>query len=111
RGPARRLIGVVEVDALGSDSVDVCREGRGGIRNLRGGEGVQEPQDVHVRGVQVPLREVHEWRQITETRVIGIQVARATRGRDELIERTRGLVIDIEQRGREVHETRVQTTC
>ena len=66
---------------------------------------------MHVRGVQVPLREVHERREITGARVIGIQVARATRGRDELIERTRGLVIHIEQRGREVHEKRVQTPC
>ena len=63
---------------------------------------------MHVRGVQVPLREVRERREITGPRVIGIEVARATRGRDELIERTRGFVVQIEQRRCKVHEERVQ---
>src|SRR5690242_11763741 len=55
-----RLVVVVEDDPRGARAVDVCGETRRGVRNLGRAAGVEQAADVHVRGVEVPFREIDD---------------------------------------------------
>ena len=91
-----RLVVVVQNDPVRPKAVDVDRKTLGGVRDLGRGEGVQQPDDVHVGSVHVPFREGHEGREVLRIRIVRIEVARAARPGDESIEWCGGIVIHVE---------------
>ena len=103
-----RLIVVVEDDSTGTQPVDVRREAPSRIWNFGRGKRVQEPDDVHVRRVQESFREVDERRKVTRSGVVRVQVSRATRSRDEPIQRGGAIVVPVKERRGEVDEQRIQ---
>jgi len=78
------------------------------VRYLGRGEGVEQPDDVHVRGVEVPFREIDERRKIARPRIVRVQVPRAAGGGEEPIEWRGAVVVPVEERRRKIDEERVQ---
>src|SRR3989475_2377583 len=106
-----RLIVIIEDDPCGTGAVDVGRKARRCVRYLGGGAGVEQPDNVHVRGGEVPFREIDERRKVSRTRVVRVQVSGAARGSEEPVERRGAVVVPVEERRREIEKKRVQAPC